>query len=52
MRIFLTRLGFRVDAFDVSVPGIDKIKYISRKEGLGINAFICDMRDYNFRGIL
>ena len=46
--LFLAQKGFKVDAFDISETGIEKIKYLAKKENLKINAFLCDMNDFEF----
>lgn len=46
--LFLAQKGFKVDAFDISKTGIEKIKYLAKKENLQINAFLCDMKNFEF----
>ena len=46
--IFLARNGFDVTAVDVSKNGIEKLKEISNKEKLKINANIEDIRNFDF----
>ena len=46
--IYLAKKGFKVTAFDISKYAIKKIKYIAKKEGLQINAFVQDMTTFSF----
>jgi tellurite methyltransferase len=46
--LFLSKKGFKIDAFDISEAGIEKIKYLANKENLKINTFLCDMRNFEF----
>jgi 2-polyprenyl-3-methyl-5-hydroxy-6-metoxy-1,4-benzoquinol methylase len=41
--IFLTEQGHKVDAFDLSEAGIEKVKSIAAAKGLNVNFFVCDL---------
>lgn len=47
--LFLAEMGFRVDAFDISRPGIEKLLRAARAQDLTINAWVEDMREFVFR---
>jgi tellurite methyltransferase len=46
--IYLSKLGFDVDAFDISKKGIKKMDYLAAKNGIYINSFICDISNFKF----
>ena len=46
--IFLAQKGFVVDAFDVSESGIEKLKRLALKNHVRVNAWVQDLRDYDF----
>ena len=47
--IYLTQKGFIVDAFDISESGIDKLKRLAAKSNVIINAWVQDLRGYDFQ---
>jgi tellurite methyltransferase len=47
--LYAAVLGFDVTAFDISAAGIEKLKSLAGDQGLQINAFVCDMKDFEFR---
>ena len=46
--IYLAQSGFNVTAFDISVAGIGKLLTVAREKLLKINAFVADMREYEY----
>ena len=45
---FLAARGFRVDAFDVSAAGIDKLTRMAARDGLHINAWTDDLHTFRY----
>lgn len=48
--IYFAGSGFIVDALEISLPGIEKIKKYSTSQGLSINTLHADMIDYELNG--
>jgi len=46
--LYLASRGFKVSAFDISIAGVGKLLAIARERHLAIDAFVCDMREYEF----
>lgn len=46
--LFLAQKGFAVDAFDISESGIAKLKRIASTNGITLNAWVQDLRDFAF----
>ncbi len=46
--LFVARRGFEVDAFDISEHGIDKLTAAAVKLGVGVNAWVEDMKSFEF----
>ena len=46
--IFLAQKGFAVDAFDISVAGIAKLKRLASKHHIELNAWAQDLREFGF----
>ena len=46
--IFLAQKGFKVDAFDVSKFGIEKLKRFAHKNNVKVNAWVQDLCAYEF----
>lgn len=46
--LFLARSGFEVDAFDLSEHGIGKLTAAAAKLGVRVNAWVEDMRSFEF----
>ena len=46
--LFLAQNGFVVDAFDNSPTGIDKLQRIASRQNIAINAWVQDLREYEF----
>ena len=45
---FLAARGFRVDAFDVSAAGIDKLTRMAARDGLHVNAWTDDLNTFRY----
>ena len=45
---FLATRGFRVDAFDVSAAGIDKLVRMAARDGVHVNAWVEDLNTFEF----
>ena len=45
---FLAARGFRVDAFDVSAAGIEKLTRMAASEGIRVNAWADDLNTFEF----
>jgi tellurite methyltransferase len=46
--LHLASLGFKVTAFDISVAGIGKLLVMAKERRLSVDAFVADMREYDF----
>lgn len=46
--LFLAGAGFTVDAFDISEQGIDKLLATAERMEINVNAWVEDMRDFEF----
>lgn len=47
--LYLAKNGFHnIDAFDISEAGISKLKRLCIQNGVDINAFVSDLREYRF----
>jgi tellurite methyltransferase len=46
--LFLAQKGFKVDAFDISENGINKLKSLAKREKVTINAWVQDIAQYKF----
>lgn len=46
--IFFARMGYKVDAFDISEKGIAKAKAIAAQEQVNVNFFVCDLDQFLF----
>lgn len=44
--IYFAKSGFKVDALEISIPGIKKIKQYSQSEGVTVNVIYADMINY------
>ena len=44
--IYLAKHGYEVRAFDLSPNGIEKTKKLAEKAGVGVEAFVADIREY------
>lgn len=47
--LYLAGLGFRVDAFDISVNAINKIDYLKKRSNLNIKTYRCDVMDFEYK---
>ncbi|MBQ3498466.1 MAG: methyltransferase domain-containing protein [Clostridia bacterium] len=47
--LYLSKSGFKVDAFDISTNAIDKLNYLKGKYKFNINTYICDVLDFEFK---
>lgn len=46
---YLAKLGFEVDAFDISKNAIKKLDYLCARENIKIKTKVCDILDYDFQ---
>ncbi|MDR0220030.1 MAG: methyltransferase domain-containing protein [Lachnospiraceae bacterium] len=44
--VFFARCGYEVSAFDLNEASIEKTKKLAKKAGVGLNAFVADICDY------
>ena len=47
--LYLASLGFKVDAFDISKPGIKKLITIAKNQNIKINAWVDDLRTFQYK---
>lgn len=47
--IYLSGLGFEVDAFDISKNAIEKLDYLKEHKNLNISTYVCDALDFDFK---
>lgn len=46
--LYLASKGFNTTAIDISQSGIDKLIAVAEENKLKIDAFVCDLRSYNY----
>lgn len=47
--LYLAKLGFSVDAFDISKNAIEKLNYLKAIHDLNLNTWVCDVFDFDFQ---
>ncbi len=47
--LFFAKLGFQVDAFDVSENAINKVNYLKERYGLKVNTAVCDAFGFDYK---
>ena len=47
--LYLAKLGFSVDAFDISKNAIEKLNYLKSIHDLNLNTWVCDVLDFDFQ---
>lgn len=46
--LYLSKLGFNVDAFDLSENGISKIKVLNKRHNCNVNCWVQNIEDFTF----
>lgn len=47
--LYFASLGYQVDAFDISENAIEKINYLKEKNGINMNAYLCDAFTFDYK---